>query len=165
MKIQKGNFLLLMKSSGLLYEILNIQFRAALVSEQRVLTSAETKIEVDSFKNELRSINQQTEIWPFARRFAQMLPNSGFFLTPAVARKQNPYFKQTPLIQEINWHLNGNTLDLQLTRANKRWYLSFQEAIFPIPPEEFERLYVTVVGTKVQLEESNQVFQEGQSFI
>ena len=156
--------IVLLGSYRLLDEILNIQLRAALVSEQRVLTSAETKIEVDSFKNELRSINQQTEIWPFARRFAQMLPNSGFFLTPAAARKQNPYLKQTPLIQEINQHLNGNTLDLQLTRANYNWHLSFQEAILQIPPEEFERLYVTVLGTKLQLKISNPNLKEGDSF-
>ena len=156
--------IVLLGSYRLLNEILHIQFRAALVAEQRILASAQTQISAASLREELRSLNQQKVTWPFARRFAQMLPNSGFFLTPAAARRQNPYLKQTPLIQEINRHLNGNSLDLEITRANNYWHLSFQEAILQIPHEEFDRLYVTVAGTKVQLEVSSQVLQEGEGF-
>ena len=82
---------------------------------------------------------------PIEKKFAKKI-----FLLELKQEKQNKYLLNSPLIQAINEELNC-TLDIKLKRKNKMWYLTYENVMLPLSPDEFEKLFISSNSDKISI--------------
>ena len=86
------------------------------------------------------------------------------FLPERRSENQNRYLSNSPLIQSINEELNC-TLDINLKRKNKMWYLAYENVMLPLSPDEFEQLFISSNSDKISLIPSrSSILTEGDVF-
>lgn len=78
--------------------------------------------------------------------------------------KQNKYLKKTPLFKSLNKELKYQ-LDIKLKRKDNLWYLSYNEIMLPLSPNDFEKFFISSQSDIVQINPSpSRLLYEGDVF-
>lgn len=123
-----------------------VEEKAQVLIKEQVDVSLESVYTIkDSLVGDVYYVAMGYDNSPLVVKFANRLSNYD-----CADDIQNPYLAQTSLIKSLNRILEGSP-DLNLIRANQRWWLSYRDISYPIGTLDILQLLTSVSSDQIML--------------